>query len=402
MLFIYKAIDTQGTIQNGSIDAINMDVAILSLQRRGLVISSINPADEDTSLFSKNISWLERVKIKDVVLLSRQMATLFEAQVSALRVFRLLAVETENPTLQRALASIADDLQGGTSISKALSKHPKVFSEFYVSMVRAGEESGKLDETFVYLADYLDRTYEVASKAKNALVYPTFVIITFVGVMTLMLTTVIPNLSQILIESGQEIPVYTKVVLGLSDILLQYGLFMLTVLIISGIALWRWAGTKSGTLALARVKISFPYIGNLYTKLYLSRIADNLHTMLASAIPIVRSLEITAAVVGNAVYEEILSNALESVKSGSSISDSLGKTKEIPGIMVQMMKVGEETGELGNILETLAKFYRREVTNAVDTLVGLIEPMLIVALGLGVGFLLTSVLIPIYNISAGQ
>ena len=170
MLFIYQAVDQTGAPKSGTIDAVNVDVAISSLQRRGFVITSINEdSDRKGGLLNVNIKWLERVSNKDVVILSRQLSTLFEAQVSALRVFRLLGSETENKVLGAKLLMIGDDLQAGSQISAALAKHPKVFSEFYISMVKAGEESGKLNETFSYLADYLDRTYELVSKAKSAL-----------------------------------------------------------------------------------------------------------------------------------------------------------------------------------------------------------------------------------------
>jgi type IV pilus assembly protein PilC len=266
-------------------------------------------------------------------------------------------------------------------------------------MVRSGEESGKLSETFGYLADYLDRTYEVMSKAQNALIYPAFVVATFVVVMTLMLTLVIPRVSQILIDSGQEIPLYTKIVIGLSQAIVNYGVFILIGLVIGGFLLYRTSGTPQGRLALDSVKLGVPYLGELYEKLYLSRIADNFATMLVSGVPVVEAVDITASVVGSATYEEILKKVSEDVKGGSSISDALGKHKEVPGIMIAMIKVGEETGELGSILSTLAKFYRREVTTAVDTLVDLIEPLMIVFLGLGVGILLAAVLIPIYNLA---
>jgi type IV pilus assembly protein PilC len=399
MLFNYKAIDPEGNEKEGDIDAINQDVAISSLQRRGLVISSLS-SSEDTSFFKKELTFLDRVKNRDVVILSRQISTLFEAQVSALRVFQLLASESSSPTLTKILTSIADDLQSGSPISKALSGHPEVFTPFYVNMVRAGEESGKLDETFLYLADYLDRTYEVTSKAKNALIYPAFVIFTFISVMILMLTLVIPRISAIFTESGQELPIYTKIVVGISNFFVNYGIFLLIALIIGGFFLFRFSRTSQGQLSLSEMRISLPYLGDLYRKLYLSRIADNLSTMLSSGISMVRAVEITANVVGNKVYEEILMESMLSIKAGGSVSEAFSKHPEIPGIMVQMIKVGEETGQLGSILNTLAKFYRREVTNAVDTLVTLIEPILIVALGLGVSILLASVLLPIYNLSS--
>lgn len=398
MLFKYKAIDSTGNRKEGNIDAVNTDVAISSLQRRGLVISSINPSNKKSWL-NFEIEIFQRVSNKDLVILFRQISTLFTAQVSALRIFRLLASESPNPLLQKKLTQIADDLQSGNSISNALAKHPSVFSEFIVNMAKVGEESGKLNQIFDNLADYLDRTYEVSTKAKNALFYPAFVIFTFIAVMILMLTLVIPRISAILIETGQDIPIYTKIVIAMSSFLTNYGIFALIGLIIGSFFIWKYSKTDEGRNFFSEFRTAIPLFGSLYQKLYLSRIADNLSTMLDSGIPMVRSIELTGKVVGNRVYENILISASEDVKAGSSVSDALSKHPQIPGIMIQMMKVGEESGELGKILNTMAMFYRREVNNSIDTLIDLIEPMMIVLLGAGVGFLLASVMIPIYNIS---
>jgi type IV pilus assembly protein PilC len=398
MLFKYHAIDQDGHERDGTIEAPSKEVAVSALQRRNLVISVIENA-EKRSLLDMDLAFFGRVSNKEIVILSRQIATLFESQVSALRVFRLLSSEVDNKKLSTVLSAVGDDLQGGSPISKALARHPKVFSVFYVNMVRAGEESGKLSETFVYLADYLDRSYDIVSKAENALIYPVFVIAVFFGVMALMLTLVIPKISAILVDSGQEIPIYTKIVIGLSNFLVSYGVFIIIALVAGGIYLWQLSKTGKGKLILDSIKLSVPYVGDLYKKLYLARVADNFSTMLLSGVSVIEALEITGSVVGNAVYEEILVDVEKDVKGGSSISGAFGKHAEMPGIMVAMVKVGEETGELGKILTTLAKFYNREVTNAVDTLVGLIEPIMIVLLGLGVGTLLAAVLLPIYNLA---
>jgi type IV pilus assembly protein PilC len=398
MLFNYRGLDQDGHERHGTVEALSMDVAVATLQRRGLIVSSIDP-HEKKSLLSGDIAFFNRVSNKEVVILSRQIATLFEAQVSALRIFRLLASEVDNKYLSEILTQLADDLQGGAPISVAMSRHPKVFSVFYVNMVRSGEEAGKLSETFGYLADYLDRTYEVVNKAQNALIYPAFVIGVFVIVMVLMLTIVIPKISAILIESGQEIPLYTKVVIAASNFLVHYGIFILIALAIGVVFLFRYTQTEDGKLFVDSFRLDVPYVGNLYQKLYLSRIADNFSTMLMSGVPVVEAFEITSSVVGSTIYKNILLDAGDDVKGGLSISDSLAKHPEIPGIMTAMIKVGEETGKLGDILSTLAKFYQREVTTAVDTLVDLIEPLMIVLLGLGVGTLLASVLIPIYNLA---
>ncbi len=402
--FKYEALDSTGKPTGGTVSAATQDAAITTLQRKGLTITAISGGAQ-TGIMGQlqGITLFGGVKSRDLVLLSRQIATLFEAQVSALRVFRLLAEQAEKPVLRAALTEISDDLQGGNSISKSLDKHPKIFSEFYVNMVRAGEESGKLDQTFMYLADYIDRSYELESKARNALIYPAFISTTFVAVMTLMLTFVIPKIGEILISNGGTLPFYTQVTLDISAFLVDYGIFMLIALIIGGFFVYRYTLTPAGRLATGRLKITLPYIGDLFRKLYLTRIADNMHVMLSSGISAVRALEITAAVVDNDVYKGILTQAVTDVKAGSSMSATFSHyPEEIPVILVQMLQIGEETGEMGNILERLAKFYEREVNTSVDTLISLIEPALIVALAVGVGFLLASVLLPIYNTTASM
>lgn len=397
MLFLYKALDQEGKKKEGSVDALNKTVAIAALQRRGLIIVSLK-GDEKKSFFHG--TFLDRVPLRDVVIMSRQLATLFSSQVSALKAFTLLSENADNKMLAGQLRNIGDDLQAGSSISDALGKYPDTFSEFYVNMVKAGEESGKLNDTFEYLAKYLDRQYALTSKTRNALIYPAFVVVVFISVMILMFVMVIPNLSQLLLESGQEVPVYTRMIIGISNFLVNYGIYVLFLFIIFVLYLWYYRRNEKGKAYLDNIKITFPLIGSLYKKMYLSRISDNLNTMLSSGISIVRAIEITGDVVGNQVFKNILADALDSVKSGSTLSDSMGRHEQIPPIMVQMIKVGEETGSLGSILKTLSDFYTREVDDAVDTLVSLIEPAMIVLLGIGVGILLTSILVPIYNIAS--
>ncbi len=397
MLFSYKAVDDKGINREGSIDAPGKDLAISGLQRRGYVILSIKEEQVERNIFKR--SFFEKISTRDIVILSRQISTLFEAQVSALKSFSMLAANTENKLLAKKLAQIADDLQAGVSISGSLAKHPTVFSDFYVNMVRAGEETGKLNETFLYLADYLDRQYAITSKTRNALIYPAFVIVTFFIVMGLMFVVVIPKLSAMIEDSGQAIPLYTRVVIAVSHFLVNYGFIFIIFFILVGAWAWRLRSTPQGKTYLDRIKLSAPAVGNLYKKLYLSRIADNLDTMLTSGVQIVRAIDITAEVVDSQVYKNVLKDSAESVRSGLSLSDAFEKHEELPNILVQMVKVGEETGALGKILKTLATFYRREVDDAVDTLVGLIEPVMIVGLGIAVGILLTSILVPIYNIA---
>jgi type IV pilus assembly protein PilC len=364
-----------------------------------LIVTTIKNEEEAKKWFQ--VTLFEHVPLKDVVILSRQMSTLFEAQVSALKAFSLLSDNTENKLLGRKLNTIVSDLQAGSSIAAAMAKQNDVFSDFYVNMVKAGEESGNLTQVFSFLADYLDRQYALTTKTKNALVYPAFVIGVFFVVMILMFTVIVPKLSGIIQDSGQAIPIYTQIMFDISAFLINYGIFLLIFLAVFIAYVIYLARTPRGKQLIDDVKFGLPLFGNLYQKLYLARIADNMDTMLSSGIPIVRAIEITAQVVGNKRYKAIMLETMEGVKAGKSFSQALGEHTDIPKLMSQIIRVGEETGSVGSILKMLAKFYNREVDQTIDTLVGLIEPFMIVFLGIGVGVLLVSILVPIYNIADG-
>jgi len=400
VLYKYEATTAEGEEKRGVIDAANRDIAIAALQRRNLIIISVEEAKEG-GFFSKPLAIFNRVKPRDVVILSRQLSTLFEAKVPVLTSLKLLAGETENPALREKMSVLLDDIQGGSSISEAMSKQPDVFSKFFVNMVRSGEESGKLDEVFSYLASYLERNYELASKARSALIYPIFVLVAFFGVLVLMLTVVIPKLSAILKETGQELPIYTKAIIAVSDLLINYGIFILIALIVGAISVWYYLRTGQGKAGFARFQLSIPYVGVLYRKLFIGRMLDNFETLLSSGVSVIRTLELTADVIDSEIFRQILTESIEAVKGGSSISESLSRYEDIPGLVVQMIRVGEETGKLAFVLKTLSRFYKKEVDTAIETLMSLIEPALIIVLGLGVGLLVAGILGPIYNITAG-
>ena len=403
MLYQYTATTLEGELKNGSIEASSVDVAISALQARGLVITDIRLAKQAGSILGSlnNFKFFNRVKHKDVVILSRQLATLFEAKIAVLDSLRLLAGQVANIKLKESLTEIIENIKGGSSLSSAMSKHPDIFSVFYINMIKSGEESGKLEEIFGSLADHLERSYELSSKTKNALIYPAFVVVTFFVVMILMLTFVIPKLTAILMEVNQKIPFYTRIIINISDFFRNFGVFLLGGAVAGGVFLWRYAKTENGSAVVSRFQTSFPFVGALYSKFYLSRMTDNMETLLSSGVPAVRTLEIAADVVGNKIYKNILLTAANEVKGGSSISEALSKYPEVPLMVVQMIRTGEETGKLNFMLKTLGRFYKKEVDNTVDTLVSLIEPVMIVVLGGAVGILLISILGPIYNITAG-
>lgn len=397
MKFNYQARTQNGELQTGTLEAATLDIAVSSLQRRGLIVVSLKPEEEHS--FS-TFRLFGRVKQKDIVILSRQLATLFEAKVPVVESLRVIISEMENPLLKREITTLLDDIQGGAAMSQAMARHPKVFSTFYVNMVRSGEESGKLDETFTYLADYLERSYELTSKARNALIYPAFVFFAFIVVMILMFTIIIPQLIPILNEVGGELPIYTRALISFSNIMQTFGVLLLLICGVIGLFLWRYYQTDAGRLMAHRFQISIPIVGTMYKKLYMARLADNLQTLLSGGIPVVRALEITGEIIGNEVYRLALLESIESVKGGSSISASLARHPDIPPLLSQMVRIGEETGRLDNILKNIARFYQKEVDSLVDNLVDLIEPIMILVLGGGVGLLVAAILLPIYSITA--
>jgi type IV pilus assembly protein PilC len=403
MIFHYTALNTDGTKIEADIDGATMDAAVAMLQKKGLTIVTINEQGTGgTGLeFITQLSiFKQKIRQKDIVIFSRQIATLFEAGVSALKAFRLLASEGENKSLVEELTHVADDIESGISLSEALSRRPTLFTPFYTNMVKAGEESGKLNETFLFLADYLDRDYEMTQKIKKAMTYPSFVIATFFLIMVAMFVFVIPKMAAMFIDQGAELPTITKIVLAISNIFVKYGPVTFPLMIVAGWLFHKWSKTDDGKRKIDEIKIQIPVLKVLYQRIFLQRLADNMNTMLSSGVPIVQSIEITSSILDNVIYKDLLVRVGNKVQTGTSFSKALYEEPLVPNILVQMVHIGEETGALGFILKNLANFYRRELDTAIDNVIGLIEPAMIVGLGLAVGILVSSVLLPMYSLSA--
>ncbi|MBI3420797.1 MAG: type II secretion system F family protein [Candidatus Sungbacteria bacterium] len=393
--FEYKARTQAGEVRTGIIETTSQEAALDALHRNNLTVTSIRERRKSSLL---ELRFGSGVRQKDVVVLSRQLSTLFEAQIPLIHALKTIASDASKPALRQALSQILDDVTGGLSLSQSMAKHPNIFSSFYVNLIRAGEESGKLQEVFTYLADYLERSYYLTTKARNAMIYPAFVLFTFIAVMVLMLTVVIPKLTIIFQESGVPIPIYTQVIIAISSFLRAYGFFLLIAIILGAVAVWRWASTPQGRVFFHKLQISVPIVGNLYRKLYMTRLSDNLRTLIVGGVPIIRALTITGDVVGNVVYKTVLEQAIESVKAGNTISAAFERSPDVPILVTQMVRIGETSGRLDFILGSIARFYQREVDSLVENLVALIEPIMIVGLGIGVGILVASILVPIYNL----
>ncbi len=403
MIFHYTAINSNGNKEEGDVDATSLDNAIFIVKKKGFssivdVREKVGKDHNALKLIFKNF-FRQKITNKDIVIFSRQVATLFAAGVSALKAFRLLGQENENKALQEEVFAISDDIEKGTSLSGSLAKHPDLFSDFFINMVKSGEESGKLNDIFLYLADYLDRNYELNQKIKKALTYPTFVISVFFIIMTAMLIFVVPKMAAMFAEEGVELPLVTRIVLGASDLFVKYWQVTFPVLILSFFLFRRWARTEEGAEVIDTQALETPVIKTLIQKLFLQRLADNMNTMLTNGVPIVKAIDITASIVENRVYRKLLQRVSVKVQTGKSLSKALYEEPLIPNILVQMVHIGEETGELGFILKNLAVFYQRELENAIDSMISLIEPAMIVSLGIGVGILVSAILLPMYSLS---
>lgn len=399
MKFNYLARTTKGEMQAGTIEASSEDAALKVLQNKDLIVIKLQ-AQGGGTVFGKSIHIFGPVKKKEIFVFFREMAILVDADVPLVQSLRALSSQTENKYFKEILVDVGNSVDGGSSFSKALQKYPKTFSLFAINLIKTGEVSGQLRESLGYLADYLEKEYYLMSKVRGAMIYPAFILFAFLVVGILVMVMVIPNLTSILTELGQELPWSTKIVIGASNFTRSIYAIVTFALILLSIPFWiRYFRTTSGRAVLDRILLKLPIFGGILKKTYLARLSDNLTALIKGGVSIVQSLDVSGQVIGNAVYQAILYEAREQVKAGRSISDSFERHKEFPPLFTQMVKTGEQTGKLDSILEKLSSFYNKEVDNIVGNLTQLIEPVLIVALGAGVSILIFSVFMPIYNLA---
>jgi len=400
MKFKYQAKNEKGEMQTGIVEASTKESAIETLQAHKLVIISITPSVEISAFFRNFLS--QKVKGKDLVIFSRQLSTLIEAKISLVESLRTLYKQTNNNFFKEKIFEITNDVEGGHSLSYAFKKHPKIFSDFYVNLIKAGEISGNLQESLLYLADYTEKEYDLENKIKGAMYYPAFILLAFFGIGIIVLVYVIPNLTIILEESGQELPLVTKLLISSSKFIKNFGWALIIFGIMIAIGFKRYIASPEGEKNWDKLKLNLPIIGELLKKICLVRFAENLSTLIKGGVPIVRSLRVSGAVIGNEVFKDLIFETSEKVKSGKSIANVLRGNPVIPPIVVQMIDIGERSGKLDSILDNISRFYTREVNNVVENLSSLIEPILIVIMGIGVGILVSAVLLPIYNIAGGM
>lgn len=400
MRFNYQARTKEGEIQTGVVEAGSYEAAVKTLQRHDLAVVFLEPISE-VPFYARSLQFLRRIRTKDLVMLYRQLSILFEANIPPLDALASLSRQIRNPRLKDILFEIENDVRAGESISNAMAKHKKTFSSFYVNVIRSGEITGRLDEVLKYLADHAEREFILTSKIRGAFIYPGFILSAFLIVTVVMLIYVIPRLTAVLTETGGGLPLTTRILVGASDFIRSWILVLIPIFIGLGIGFSRFIKTPRGREAWDKFKLKAPLFGKLLQKMYLARFSENFGTLLKGGISILDALQISAQVVGNRVFSRIIIEAKNEVKTGGEISSVFEKEpKNIPPTVVQMIKVGEKTAKLDEMLGRLASFYQGEVDRTVNNLTQLIEPFLIIVLGACVAFLVASILLPIYNITS--
>jgi len=398
MEFLYQAKNQRGELIEGKIEAPSQDVAVNFLHQKELTVLSLDILER--GLFAVDISaLLERINKRDTVVFTRQLSTLIDADVPLVEGLRTIARQTEKAPFQKIINTIANSVEGGATLSDALSEFNNIFSDFYLSLVRAGEISGKLHDSLNYLADYLERSSALTSKIRGALAYPIFILLALGIVTTIMMTMVLPQLLEILLESGvKDLPLTTRIIIAVTTFFNKYILVILVALAVIGVMLYNYLRTVEGKEWLDDLKLSVPKLGSIIRNLYLARFAETFSTLLKSGVSILESLEVTSEVIGNVIYKDYILEARDNVKRGGTMSEVFQKYKEFPAMVTSMLSIGEKTGKTDFMLDNIFKFYKAEAENSIQNISQLLEPVLIMILGIAVGLLVAGILLPIYSL----
>lgn len=401
MKFHFKAKNETGHIREGLVEAISWEAASQILQRNGLVPISIKEEEKSFALFKEVSKLWEGVSQKEQMIFFRQLATLIEARVPIVSSLDTIGEQSENRYLRIIVKEMSDDIGDGMPFSDALEKHKDVFSPLTINMIRAGEISGSLQKSITFVADNIEKNYQLTAKIKGALYYPMFVLLVAFIIGFLVVTFILPKITIMIRDLRVPVPWYTSVLIATGDFMSAYWWAVLMAIFAAVAGFAYYIRTEAGKREFEEVVLRIPVIGTLAQNIYITRFSENLSALLNGGIPVVRALMIVSEVIGNQVFKRIILKAAEEVKAGGTMSTVLVRHSDIPPIVSQMIRIGEETGSLSKVLKSVGMFYNQEVDNMTKNLTALIEPVLIVILGIGVGILVVGVLMPIYNI-AGQ
>lgn len=396
-IFRYQAKTPKGRTKRGLEVAMSEYDLSQRLRRQNLDVISVTPADN--SLEAKINLFLNKPKGKDLAIFSRQFAVMISANVPVVESLVILIEQTSSFKLKQVVAQIAFEVTAGGLLSDSLAQYPKIFDNFFVNMVKSGEASGKLDEVLEYLADQTEKSYDTASKVRGAMIYPIFVLIGMVVVAVLLLVKILPSLTSMLEESGGELPVTTKIIIAASDFLINY-LWLVIVIIVGLVFLIRlYLKTDKGRYNWDYLTLHIPVFGKLVNYIVLNRFTRSLGTLLKGGVTITKSLEVVSGVVSNKVYEDIILRTLQSIKDGNPLSTVMNAESIVPKMVPQMISVGERTGKLDVVLDSITGFYTREADKMLANLSSLMEPIIMVIMGIGVGIMVAAVIMPMYSMA---
>ncbi len=400
MKFKYQAKTKDGEMQVGFVEAGNRDGAANILASHDLFILSVEPAESQGAL-DRLSALMNRVRRKDMVVFTRQLATLLEARLPLNNALKMLREQTKNKTLNEAIFQVAEDIDSGLSFSQAMERQGNVFPVFYIEMVHAAEVTGNLNEITGFLADYAEREGDLAGKAGSALIYPAIVVSLFLVVAFILLTFVFPSIGVVFTQNNVELPWYTQALLTAGNFMAKWWLVVIVAVIVLAFVVIDYFQTDEGRATLDDVKIRFPIAKKVYVPLIMARFGNAAALLVHGGIPIAQSLEIIGHMVGNVLYRDVVHDIAEDVRQGKLLSTSLAlRPKFFPPLVSQMIAVGESTGKVEDMFKRLSNIYTKETDQVTSNLVDLIQPILMIGMGLMIGLLFASILLPIYNLTA--
>lgn len=400
MLYEYKAKKLSGEVIEGVLEADNRKLVINKLQQMRVFPISVKERGGGKGLSQEiSLQAFARISSKDVTTFSRQISDLLRAGLPLVRCLDVISQQTSNPRMNRVIKAVDSDVQGGMAFCDALAKNSRVFSPLYCSMVRAGEVGGMLDAVMERLADFMEAEQETRSKIISALTYPAFMMVVCVLVIIVLFTVVVPNFMVMFKDSDMELPVSTQALLGLTTFIGTWWWAMLLSVITAGLLVRRYIKTEAGALQFDRFKLRIPLIGELIRKREIAKFGRTLGTLLGNGVQILKALAITEEVITNRILRAEIQKFQDNIKEGERLSKRMAESKLFPPVAVNMVAVGEETGNLENTLQRVADAYEKETDRVIKTLTTIIEPLMIVVMAVVVGFIVFAMIMPIFQIS---
>jgi type IV pilus assembly protein PilC len=392
--FKYIAKEITGKTVSGVLEYSDKSLLIDALRKKDLIIISVEETTKKRPMYLRGT-----VKLEEIVIFSRQLATMVDSGIPLVQALDILCEQIEKPVFKNIMTKVKDDIETGSSLSDALARHPAVFSTLYVNMVKAGESSGALDDILDRLASYLEKSSTLQRKVKASLVYPAVVITMAILITLVMLLKVIPTFKGIFSMLGGTLPLPTRILIFISDTIRQMFLYVVAGITAIVFALRRYIKTPQGKEKFDKMLLSMPVLGPLFRKVAIAKFTRTLSTLIKSGVPILVSLEIVGKTSGNAVIEKAVVSVRNGIKEGENIADPLAKSGAFPPMVVRMIKVGEQTGELEKMLTKIADFYEDQVDAAVSGLTSLIEPLIIAFLGIVIGGIVIAMFLPIFKLT---